>query len=103
MRAAVHERYGTVAVRDVERPQPAAGEVLVRVHAASLNAADWYAFVGRPYVGRALMGFLKPRSAGLGADFAGVVEASGDGGAGSQWDPDHRQLAVRRHHARGSR
>jgi NADPH:quinone reductase-like Zn-dependent oxidoreductase len=79
MRAAVHERYGSVDVRDVETPQPAADEVLVRVHASSVNAADWYGFVGRPYFARPLLGLLRPRSRDLGADFAGVVEATGDG------------------------
>ena len=79
MRAARHERYGSVEVRDVEAPQPAAGEVLVRVHASSVNAADWYGFVGRPYFARPLMGLLRPKSGELGADFAGVVEAAGAG------------------------
>jgi NADPH:quinone reductase-like Zn-dependent oxidoreductase len=79
MRAAVHQRYGSVEVRDVETPQPAADEVLVRVHASSVNAADWYGFVGRPYFARPLLGLLRPRSRDLGADFGGVVEATGDG------------------------
>jgi NADPH:quinone reductase-like Zn-dependent oxidoreductase len=79
MRAAVHERYGSVEVREVETPQPAADEVLVRVRASSVNAADWYGFVGRPYVARLLMGLLRPKDRELGADFAGVVEATGEG------------------------
>ena len=77
MRGAVHERYGSVELRDVEKPQPAADEVLVRVHASSVNAADWYGFVGRPYVARPLMGLRRPKAHGLGADFAGVVAAVG--------------------------
>jgi NADPH:quinone reductase-like Zn-dependent oxidoreductase len=82
MKAAVVARYGTVAVEDVERPEPAAGEVLVRVRASSVNAADWYGFAGRPYVGRLLMGLLHPKSPGAGTDFAGVVEAVGSGADG---------------------
>lgn len=79
MRAAILERYGSLAVCDVERPRPAEGEVLVRVHAISLNAVDWYGFSGRPYLARPLMGLLKPRSGDLGSDFAGIVEGLGDG------------------------
>jgi NADPH:quinone reductase-like Zn-dependent oxidoreductase len=79
MKAAVLERYGSLVVRDVERPSPADGEVLVRVRAVSLNAVDWYGFKGRPYVARPLMGLRKPKSADVGSDFAGVVEALGDG------------------------
>ena len=63
----------------MEKPKPAEGEVLVRVHATSVNAVDWYGFNGRPYVARPLMGLRKPKSSELGSDFAGVVEAVGDG------------------------
>jgi NADPH:quinone reductase-like Zn-dependent oxidoreductase len=78
MKAAIHEAYGSLRVREVEKPAPGPGEVLVRVRATSLNAADWYGFVGRPWAARPMMGFRKPRSGGLGSDFAGVVEATGD-------------------------
>ena len=77
MRAAQVTRYGSIAVADVAKPTPAAEEVLVRVHATSVNAVDWYGFKGRPYVGRVLMGLRKPKSSDLGGDFAGVVEAVG--------------------------
>ena len=77
MKAGVHVRYGKLEVQDVEQPRPAAAEVLVRVRAVSLNAADWYGFAGHPYVARPLMGFWRPRSGKLGADFAGVVESVG--------------------------
>src|SRR5947207_3173243 len=79
MKAALVERYGSIEVRDVAKPEPADGEVLVRVHASSLNAADWYGFAGRPYVGRAIMGLRRPKSSEVGHDFAGVVEAIGGG------------------------
>jgi NADPH:quinone reductase-like Zn-dependent oxidoreductase len=78
MRAAVLERYGSLVVRDVERPSPDAGEVLVKVHALSVNAVDWYGFGGRPYLARPLMGLGKPRSGAVGSDFAGIVESLGD-------------------------
>jgi len=66
-------------MQDVDRPEPGDGNVLVRVHATSLNAADWYMVNGRPYVARPLMGLLKPKSSASGSDFAGVVEAAGAG------------------------
>jgi NADPH:quinone reductase-like Zn-dependent oxidoreductase len=77
MKAAVAPRYGSLVIREVPRPEPAAGEVLVRVHATSLNAVDWYGLNGRPYAARPLMGLLKPKSSEGGSDFAGVVEAVG--------------------------
>jgi len=79
MRAAVLAGYGSLVVTDLEKPKPADGEVLVRVRATSLNASDWYGFAGRPYVARPLMGLRGPKSSDLGGDFAGVVEAVGEG------------------------
>ena len=83
MRAAVRDRYGApsevVEIRDVERPEPADDEVLVRVRAASLNLSDWYAVTGRPYVARPTSGMRAPKSERLGTDYAGTVEAVGAG------------------------
>jgi NADPH:quinone reductase-like Zn-dependent oxidoreductase len=77
MKAAILPRYGSLVVADVEKPEPGDGDVLVHVHATSLNAVDWYGFSGRPYLARPLMGIRKPKSHELGGDFAGVVEAIG--------------------------
>lgn len=81
MRAAVRHRFGSpadvVEVREVERPEPGDGEVLVRIQAASLNRADWYDVTGRPWIGRVSTGLLRPKSARLGVDYAGTVEAVG--------------------------
>jgi NADPH:quinone reductase-like Zn-dependent oxidoreductase len=82
MKAAGHINYGSLVVRDVETPEPGDGELLVRVRATSLNAADWYGFSGRPYVARPLMGVRRPRSSQAGIDFAGVVAAVVDGATG---------------------
>jgi NADPH:quinone reductase-like Zn-dependent oxidoreductase len=79
MKAGVVARYGSLVVQDVEKPEPSDGGVLVRVHATSLNAVDWYGFAGRPYVGRLMMGIRKPKSPEAGTDFAGVVESVGEG------------------------
>ena len=79
MKAVVVERYGRFEVRDVPSPSAAAGEVLVRVRASSVNALEWYMVSGRPWLARPMTGIRRPRSPGLGSDFAGVVEAVGDG------------------------
>ena len=81
MRAAVRERYGppdVIEVREVDRPQIEPHQVLVRVHASSLNAADWYDVAAPPFV-RVLGGggLRKPKRSELGADLAGRVEAVG--------------------------
>ena len=80
MNAAVRDRFGppeVVEIREIDKPVPADGEVLVRVRAASLNLGDWYAVTGRPYVGRTQMGLRKPKDNRLGVDYAGTVEAVG--------------------------
>lgn len=81
MKAAVRERFGppgsVVEIRELEKPVPADDEVLVRVRAASINIADWYAVTGRPWIARPTSGLRKPKSNRLGIDFAGTVEAVG--------------------------
>jgi NADPH:quinone reductase-like Zn-dependent oxidoreductase len=80
MKAAVRERFGppeVVELRELEAPVPADDEVLVRIHASSINISDWYAVLGRPYVGRASMGLRGPKEERLGTDYAGQVEAVG--------------------------
>ena len=79
MQAIVHTRYGSPAVLQftaVEQPLPQDGEVLVKVHAASVNATDWHAMRGKPI--RTWRGGLrKPKNRRLGSDLAGRVEAVG--------------------------
>jgi NADPH:quinone reductase-like Zn-dependent oxidoreductase len=80
MKAAVRDRYGTsdvVRVEEVEKPVPAAGEVLVRVEAASVNRADLDGLGPRPGFVRLFMGLRAPRDRRLGIDVAGVVEQTG--------------------------
>lgn len=80
MKAIAQDRYGgpdALTLREVDAPTPADGEVLVRVHAASLNAADWHISRGKPYVGRVAMGLRRPKDPIRGIDLAGVVEAVG--------------------------
>lgn len=82
MKAIVQYEYGSpdvLALTDVEKPRPAAGEVLVRVHAASVNARDWHVMRGDPYLARpsADLGWRRPNVTIRGTDFAGQVEAVG--------------------------
>lgn len=82
MKAIVQDRYGSsdvLELREVERPVPGAGEVLVRVRASSVNAADWHVMRGDPYFARLFLGLRRPRARIRGLDFAGVVEAVGSG------------------------
>jgi NADPH:quinone reductase-like Zn-dependent oxidoreductase len=87
MRAFVYERYGppeNLRLAEVDRPVPAAGEVLVKVLAASVNAADWHVLRGKPLFSRATLGLLRPKHRILGVDIAGRVEAVGGGVSGFQ-------------------
>jgi NADPH:quinone reductase-like Zn-dependent oxidoreductase len=79
MKAAVVTRYGppdVVTIRDVPTPVPAADEVLIRVHAATVNRTDCGELRPRG-LGRLLFGLRRPRRAIFGMDVAGVVEAVG--------------------------
>ncbi|MEU1408143.1 NAD(P)-dependent alcohol dehydrogenase [Streptomyces sp. NPDC005728] len=80
MKALVQDRYGSpdvLELRDVDRPVPGDGEVLVRVRAAGLNAYDWHLMRGDPYVARLALGPRAPRARIRGRDFAGEVAAVG--------------------------
>jgi NADPH:quinone reductase-like Zn-dependent oxidoreductase len=81
MKAVVMERYGTPEVlelRDVATPTPKAGEVLVRVYAASVNDWDWGLLRGTSLVIRMTNGLFTPNVRIIGGDIAGRVEAVGD-------------------------
>jgi NADPH:quinone reductase-like Zn-dependent oxidoreductase len=84
MRAAVVARYGSpdvVKVVDAPKPTPAAGEILVRVHAATVNRTDCGELRARPFFIRIFYGLLRPRRRIFGVDFAGEVEELGAGAA----------------------
>ena len=79
MKAVVYTRYGPPGVlrlADVQKPVPKDSEVLVRVHAVSLNATDWEALRGKPLYSR-IGGPFRPRHHILGSDIAGRVETAG--------------------------
>ncbi len=80
MKAIVYTQYGApdvLELKEVEKPTPKDDEVLIKVHAASTNAADWHLLRGDPFLLRLMAGLLKPKNTILGADVAGRVEAVG--------------------------
>jgi NADPH:quinone reductase-like Zn-dependent oxidoreductase len=82
MKAIVQDRYGAsevLSLQDVERPVPGKGQVLLRVHAASLHIGDWHLMTGTPYLVRLGFGLRGPRARVRGMDVAGRVEAVGEG------------------------
>jgi NADPH:quinone reductase-like Zn-dependent oxidoreductase len=82
MKAIVQDRYGPSSVlrlREIDPPEPGENEVLVRVRAAAVNAADWHVMRGDPYLARLTLGLTRPKARVRGQDFAGQVEAVGPG------------------------
>ena len=80
MKAIRYRCYGSADVvefTDIEVPQPAANEVLVRVKAAAVNPLDWHYMRGSPYLMRLASGIGKPKDTRMGVDFSGVVVAVG--------------------------
>ena len=81
MKAIVYYKYGSpdaVGIREMEKPTPNDGEVLVQVKTASVNAYDWHLLRAKPFFTRFLSGLFKPKNNVLGADIAGVVVAVGN-------------------------
>jgi NADPH:quinone reductase-like Zn-dependent oxidoreductase len=82
MKAFIYEKYGppeTLRMAEINKPAPNANEVLVKVLAISVNAADWHSMRGKPLFSRATLGLLRPKHQILGVDIAGQVEAVGSG------------------------
>ncbi len=80
MKGIVRRCYGPPDVlkyEDLPKPVPADDEVLVKVHAASVNPLDWHYVEGTPYLVRIDGGFGKPENPQLGVDFAGTIESVG--------------------------
>jgi NADPH:quinone reductase-like Zn-dependent oxidoreductase len=80
MKAIRYYRYGAPEVlqfEDVDKPELTDDSLLIRVKAASVNPLDFHLMRGTPYLVRLMSGISRPKSSGLGADMAGVVEAVG--------------------------
>lgn len=82
MKAVVFTEYGSpdvLRIEDIEKPHPKPGEILIKIHASSVNAGDWHLLRADPFLVRLAFGLFKPKVNVLGADVAGRVEAVGDG------------------------
>jgi NADPH:quinone reductase-like Zn-dependent oxidoreductase len=80
MKAIVYHQYGSpdvLEITEVEKPTPKDDEVVLKVHATSVNPADWHLLRGKPYIARLQFGLRKPKDRVLGCDVAGQVEALG--------------------------
>jgi NADPH:quinone reductase-like Zn-dependent oxidoreductase len=83
MKAVICTKYGppedVLELKEVEKPTPKEDEVLVKVHAASVDAVDWFYVQGKPFLIRLMgQGFLKPKYQIIGSDMAGQVKAVGE-------------------------
>lgn len=79
MKAIVYTEYGSpdvLELREVPKPVPADNEILIKVHAVSVNRSDWEGLIGEPLYAR-VGGLRKPRRQILGSDIAGRVEVTG--------------------------
>ncbi|MEM7323306.1 MAG: NAD(P)-dependent alcohol dehydrogenase [Actinomycetota bacterium] len=80
MKALTYTRYGNpdvLQLSEVDRPTPKDNEVLVKIHASSINPADWHYVTGLPYFMRLTAGLRRPKDPIPGLDLAGTVEAVG--------------------------
>jgi NADPH:quinone reductase-like Zn-dependent oxidoreductase len=97
VKAVVHERYGppeVLRIRDVPRPEPAADEVLVHVHASTVTRTDCGLRAARPVFARLVTGLLRPKQPIAGMEFAGEVAAAGT--EVTKFAPGDRIFGVRR-------
>src|SRR5688572_32412883 len=80
MRAVVNNKYGgpeVLQIEEVEKPVPKDNEVLVKVHAVSINDWDWGYLKGLPRFTRLMSGLSRPKAKILGSDIAGTIESIG--------------------------
>ena len=80
MRAVVHDRYGppdVLRLAEVEKPVPKEDEILIRIHATTVNRSDCGWRAPQPFFSRVFTGLLRPKRPILGSELAGVVEAVG--------------------------
>jgi NADPH:quinone reductase-like Zn-dependent oxidoreductase len=79
MKAIVQNSYGSpdvLKLEEVQKPTPMDNQLLIKVHAVSVNRSDWEGLTGKPLYAR-IGGLFKPRDKVLGSDIAGIVESVG--------------------------
>ena len=79
MRAVIHTKYGgpeVLHLAEIERPTPAADEILIRVHAATVNRTDCGMRSATPFIVRYFSGLRRPKHQILGSEYAGEVEGA---------------------------
>ena len=79
MKAMVYDEYGSpdvLRLEEVDTPTSADDEILIKVHAVSVNRSDWEGLIGKPLYAR-IGGLRKPGNPILGSDIAGQVERAG--------------------------
>ncbi|KPK50511.1 MAG: NADPH:quinone oxidoreductase, partial [Thiotrichales bacterium SG8_50] len=80
MKAAVYTRYGppeVLQVKEVDKPVPGDNEVLIKVHATTVNRTDCAAIRAKPFFMRLVTGLVRPKNQIPGTEFSGEVEAVG--------------------------
>lgn len=88
MKAVLQDKYGpseVLELREIDKPAPGPGQVLLRVRAAGVDQGAWHLMTGLPHLTRLGFGFLKPSTAVRGREVAGVVESVGEGVR--RWQP----------------
>ena len=96
MKAVVNDRYGPPEVQrleEVERPVPGDDQVLVRIHATTVNRTDCGIRAAKPWIVRFFSGLRRPKQRILGMEFAGEVEAAGS--AVSEFAPGDRVFGIK--------
>lgn len=81
MKAAVRKEYGPpdiLKIKEIEIPSPKKNEILIKVHAATVNRTDCAVLSGKPFIMRLFTGLLKPNLPVTGTDFAGQIESLGE-------------------------
>jgi NADPH:quinone reductase-like Zn-dependent oxidoreductase len=95
MRAVVHDRYGppdVLRLEEVARPVPRHDEVLIKIHATTVNRSDCHSRGAEPFISRFVTGLLRPKRRILGTELAGEVEAAGR--AVSEFEPGDQVFGV---------
>ena len=80
MKAAIRRKYGSpsqINIEHIEKPMPKANEVLVKVHATTVNRTDCANLTAKPFIMRFVLGLFRPRKIIIGTDFAGEIAALG--------------------------